>query len=303
MYLRFSCIVLFFILAGCGSTDTSRLTGNDSIKKSCVAVNGKFIPQQELDDLVLRAYGRKVLDDMVLLEVARQYAADRGVVLSDEMYQAELHRFLNEIAPGKREADQLAIFAFVLKKRGLTQELFDLVLKKQALLRKCIDEEISVSEDMLKAEYERLYGQKRSVMLLATSSVRSMERAESELNGGKSFSQIVMQYSEDETSLRDGGIIAGISKEDTYLPSELRSKVFDLAKAGDISDSFLVFDDGRQYWYKIRLEEIVPAMEAEYDKSELTEIIKRKETNRRILELQDKLMDQAKVIIIDQRVK
>ena len=295
--------ILVVFITGCESIETASAVEDNSVAESCVAVNGRFIPQSELDNLVLRAYGRKVMDDMVLLEVVRQHAADKGVVLTDEMYKDELKRFLNEIAPGKIESDQQAIFAFVLKKRGLTPELFDLILKKQALLRACVEISSEVSEQELQAEYVRLYGQKRAIMLLAVSSVRSMERAETVLLAGKIFDEVVLQYSEDETSLRNGGIVTEFSSEDTHLPKELRDQAFALSKVGDISEAFQAIDAGRQYWYKIRLESITPKVDMPMNRDELTTVVKRKETNRQILDLQENLMKKSKVIIIDERVK
>ena len=296
-------LVLTIFVSGCGNFNSDHTANVNTNLRSCVAVNGKFMPQQQLDDLVLRAYGRKVLDDLVLFEVVRQYAVDKGIVLTDEMYEAELKRFLDEIAPDKLDSDQQAIFAFVLKKRGLTKELFDLILKKQALLRASVDMPTEVSEEQIKDEYVRLYGQKRSVLLLATSSIRSMDRAESELDSGSSFIEIVRKYSEDEASLRGGGLVADFSIKDDHLPESLRQKAFALDNVGDVSQAFQATDKGRQYWYKIRLESITPEIDMPMDKKELAAVVKRKEMNRRILELQNKLMEQAKIIIIDDRVK
>ncbi len=304
MNIRYYLFLMLVFIVGCDNVGSNRAGILDTpTVKSCAAVNGKFIAQHELDDLVLRAYGRKVMDDMVLLEVVLQYAADKGIVLTDEMYADEFKRFLSEIAPDKPESDQRAIFAFVLKKRGLTPELFDLILKKQAILRACIEVPAEVSEEELQDEYIRLYGQKRSVMLLSVSSARSIERAETELSLGKSFDNVVLEYSEDETSLRNGGFVSAFSLKDTHLPEALRNQAFNLSNSGDISESFQVVDNGRQYWYKIRLEKIIPKVDIPFERTELSEIVIRKKSNQQILDLQEKLLQESKVIIIDGRLK
>ncbi len=306
--MKYSVIIILVCLlfvGGCtGSAGESDIQAA-STARACAAVNGVFIPQQELDDLVVGAYGQKVLEDMVLLEVVRQYAREHGTELTGEIYTLEYERFLEEIAPGKDRDDQKIIFAYMLKKNNINKGVFDLILKKRALLNAVVDTSVEVTDQQLQEEYLRQFGEKRSVRVIAINAMRKMEKVASLIAEGEDFAELARQYSEDERSLRTGTVAGPFSIADEVYPSEVTTRSFALESPGDISEAFLVVDGIDQLWYMVQLVEIIPAKEVSIQdyKEQLLEIVKRKELTRRLNKLQEKLRKDARVIIMDRRIK
>ena len=296
---------LLILAGGCTEPLVDSPGGSDAAGGTCAAVNSVFIPQQRLDDLVVAAYGKKVLDDMVLLELVVQYAGEKGVVLTDEMYNAELDSFLEEIAPGKDRGDQEAIFAYMLRKRNISREIFDLILQKQALLKAVIDTNVVITEPLLEAEFARQYGQQRTIRLIAVNSLRKIENVEVLLASGNNFVTVAREHSEDEQSLRSDALAGPFSIADDYYAPELVAHTFAMKAAGDISESFMFTEGTNQRWCKLQLETIIPAQDKKMAdcRSELEKIVSRKEVNKRINNLQDKLQKQARIVIMDKRVK
>ncbi|MCK5226463.1 MAG: hypothetical protein KAQ89_07055, partial [Planctomycetes bacterium] len=112
-------LVLYF--AGCSTTESSRKRLVTRDDPTVAMVNGRAIKQSELLKVLLPAKGRKVLDELVLLEVVRQHGAEKGISITTVQKQAEFDRILRELAPDKTRREQTALFKYMLEKRNLSQ--------------------------------------------------------------------------------------------------------------------------------------------------------------------------------------
>ncbi len=305
-------IILFSLIStlllacgGCVSSEDYGVLGSDVSGGASASVNGSFISREELENLTVGAYGRTVLEDMILLELVTQYAKGKGVVLSEQMYQQEYEGFLEEIASGKIRSEQEIIFNYMLRKRNISRDIFDLILRKQALLRAVVDREVSVTDDMFDAEFLRQFGQRRIVRIIVVSSMRKMEAVEALLAVGGDFDEIALEHSEDELSLRNQALAGPFTIADDVYAPRLVEEVFALARPGDISRSFILSQGPEQRWYKLKLESVIPAQDTDISqhRSELEKIIIRKEIDKRTTALQEKLRNESRVIIMDNRVK
>ena len=301
----FFVVLVLFLVTGCSSElpDKKGMPAG-FYSRACASVNGHFIKQKDLEDLVISAYGPQVLDEMVTLELLRQYAADKGVGLTDEMYQNEYQSFMDEIAPGKNPADQLAIFDFVLTKKGISKDIFDLYLKKQALIKAVCDKNVVVTDKMLADEFYRQYGEKRTARIIAVNSMRKIDEVEKAISNGADFRQVALSSSEDEVSLRNDALTDLISSADNGYPAALINRIFALKNVGDISGTFLANFEGSQMWYIVKLESIVPAEGVSFEqvKDVLSASLTKKQQGNQVVELQNKLRDDARIIIMDKRL-
>ncbi len=302
--ILFMLSAMLLAAAGCTAPDWPAAQARAEDNSVCAVVNGVFLDTRTLEDITVAAYGDKILQDMIMLELARAYAAKRGITLTEALYQARLAELLEELAPGQDRQMQQRLFDFMLIKNHMTAESFALIIKKQALLKACIDQTVTITEPMLQAEYQRQYGPRRIIRLIETDSLRQINELEAKLAAGESFSSLVREYSLDETTLRNDGLSEPLSPADEHYPAEIISRAFALPAEQAVSEPFMTAGPGGQKWYKIRLEKIIPpvAISPEQCRQELEKNIVRHEIARRLFDLQEQLRHEARIVITDKRI-
>lgn len=299
------CYLLFLInLTGCESPQVLEPDNTRTEKVSVARVNGKPIRQSDLYDVLLPGYGRRVLDEMVRLEVVRQEAARREIGLTDEMGRAELDRFLEELSPGKSRREQSALLEYMLSSRNLSRGEFDLIIQREALLREMVDKQVTVTEAMLAQEFEEQYGRKVLVRQLVVGSFRDILNIQERLKAGADFTELVKEYSQDQMSLAQEGLRGPFSQGDNTIPPEVRRQAFELKQPGQYSKEFRYHDDNLEWWCIVRLEQDFPRKMTSPDdvQEELRHIIQNRTIKERMLELQGQLEREARIMILEPRL-
>jgi len=192
-------LFLFFLsvfLAGCDSSSPqparlTQTTARQNDNPVIARVDGVEITKSEVVEILLAGRGKTVLDDLALLQAVRNHAAQKGLTGSPEIIESEMNLILDDMAPGKSRNDQLDLFQYMLQSRGLTRPEFNLIVERQALLRRLVDPDPAVTEDLLLAEFDRLYGPKVQVRRLAVSSRRQLENVQNQLALGSDFTELV----------------------------------------------------------------------------------------------------------------
>ena len=305
--IRF-CLWLGLIgLAGCTTTTPKNKKQLAPSQDTTVAVvNGQPIKRDRLLKTLLPAYGSKVLDQLVLLDVVRQEAARRGIIVMPDEVQAEFEKILNDMAPRKNRREQMALFNFMLKKRNITRVEFDILVERQACLRRLVDPNVTVTESMLEEEFERQYGRQVVVRQLVRSSFRDIQQAQQLLEAGAEFKMLVDRLSQDQPSLNRDGLIGPFSRVDEHIPEPVRQAAFALKSVGQHSPIVRFFDQADlEWWCLLQLEKDYPAEEVDKTQvnKELRQIIQRRVINRRTLELQRRLKKQASITLLDHTLK
>jgi hypothetical protein len=313
MYKTVLLLLLFpsVFLAGCDSSSpqpvrltqtTARQNGNPVIAR----VDGVEITKSEVVEILLAGRGKTVLDDLALLQAVRNHAAQKGLTGSPEIIESEMNLILDDMAPGKSRNDQLDLFQYMLQSRGLTRPEFNLIVERQALLRRLVDPNPAVTEDLLLAEFDRLYGPKVQVRRLAVSSRRQLESVQNQLALGSDFTELVRQTSEDETTLPQDGLMPPFSARDEQIPAEIRSAAFALDTEGRFSDMVIYTDEQLRQWFVLlRLEKKIPPEEITLEsvRTELTRTLRQKIIRRQMLDLQNQIKEKADIYILDPRYK
>jgi len=299
-----SVLIIMVLASGCHAAPAQHNPSQPQAHQpqTVALVNDIAISQDKLVQLLLPAYGKKVLDEIILLELVRQQAATQGITITEQMKQDELTRLLNDMAPDKPLNEQMALFNYMLKKRDLTRDIFDLILEKQSLLRRMVNQDVAVTENMLTEEYQRQHGKCLVVRQIITSSFRSIAEAKKLLNAGTDFPELVRKMSEDQQSLAQDGLSQPFSSADTNIPQPLRDAAFALEHIGQLSETFRYTDDkNMDWWCLIKLEKIIPADDTPLAsvKDQLTETLRRVTISKRMLDLQESLKKKAKITILE----
>jgi len=269
-------------------------------------VNGKAIKRGEIASVLLRGRGQRLVEELIGLEAVRQEAAKKNIQETDALVAAQLNRILADMAPEKPRREQLALLDYMLDSRGLTRPEFDLIVERQAMLRELVDPYVEVTEQMLRAEYERQHGRRVEVRQLVVSNIRKIEQVQKRLASDENFAEIVQEVSEEEQSLLRGGLLGPISLADEDVPEPIRAAALGLQTVGRFSAPFQYRDEtGRQRWCLLQLERVIPADGISFDsvRDELARSIQKREIRRRIQELERSLRRKALVEIIDPMFK
>ncbi len=289
-------------ITGCSTTETPRKRLVTRGDPTVAIVNSRAIKQSELLKVLLPAKGRKVLDELVLLEVVRQYGAEKGISVTTVQKQAELDRILQELAPDKTRREQTALFKYMLEKRNLSQAEFDIIIERQYLLGRLVDPNVTITDKLYADEYERQYGRQIIVRQLVTASFRSILEVQQKIDDGTDFARLVEQYSQDQLTLARGGLLGPFSCTDEHIAEPVRQAAFKLNTPGEQTEPFRFYDDGnKEWWCLLQFEKDFPAeatTPAEV-RGELTRIIRRRVLNQRMSDLQKKLKQQAAVTILE----
>lgn len=312
-YLILLWCMLVLLLSGCLHKKESKSARTASVPEALAQakpasemivarVNGQAIKRADIVSVLLQGRGKRVLEERIVLEAVRQEAAKNNIQNTNVLIESEMNRILADMAPGKPQREQLALLEYMLKSRGLTRPEFDLIVERQALLRKLVDPNMAVTEQELRSEYQRQRGRRVEVRQLVVNNIRKIDQVQKRLEAGEEFSDIVQEVSQDEQSLLRGGLLGPISSADQEIPEPIRTAALGLQTIGQRSAPFSYRDTtGRQRWCLLQLERIIPADEISYDtvRGELTRSIQIRQLRQRMSERERSLRKNARVEIVD----
>ncbi len=269
-------------------------------------VNNEPIRKSDLTDALIKSYGRKILDEMMVLEMVRQRAKSQSIETTPKLIDLERRGLLAEMAPNALPQNREALLDYLLQSRGLSKPQFEMILERQALLRQMVDHNVEVSDDMIFQEYEFLHGKKVTIRLISNINLRIMESIKKRVQSGEDFVMLMRKYSEDQASLANDGVIGPFTKSDQRIHPKIRDAAFKLVREGDTSDLISFYDQDDVYrWYFLRAEAIVRADGTSYSdaKFDMVESIQKRTINQRMNQLLDEIKTESKTLILDSELR
>jgi len=203
-------------------------------------VNGEPVYMDTLYDLLLRGYGAGVAQQLVANELVEQEARRRGLSVTAAEVEAEHQRTMDNMFGAVAEANQRQrLLEQLLKKNNVSQQQWDLTMRRNALLAKIADNEVQVSDDEIKEEFYRQYETKVRVQHIQTADLAAAQKVLQELSQGAQFNVLVNKYSTAPTADK-GGLLEPFGSRDTGVPPALRQVALGMKKVGDVSDPIQV---------------------------------------------------------------
>ena len=316
-HIKILSCTLVFLFSGCLTSNEKTSIQTTSVSEALAQaksademvvarVNGKAIKRGDIASVLLRGRGKRLLEELIVLEAVRQEAAKKNIPETDVLAAAQLNRILADMTPGKPRREQLALLDYMLDSRGLTRPEFDLIVERQALLRELVNPYVEITEQMLRAENERQHGRQVEVRQLVVSNIRKIEQVQKRLASGENFAEIVQEVSEEEQSLLRGGLLGPISLTDEEVPEPIRAAALGLQTVGRFSEPLAYRDEtGRQRWCLLQLERVIPADGISFEsvRDELARSIQKRQMRQRMSALERSLRKKALVEIIDPMFK
>ena len=299
---RFEMIAQSQQVGKANSSVASTVSETTSVYLPAARVNGKEISTDRIVEVLLRGRGRGVLDNLISLELARQKTASEGITDFAGIRADQMDRLLEDMAPGKAENEKQALLEYLLKSRGLTRKEFELIIERQGLLRRLVEDQVQFDQSQLEKEFQHLYGRKVEIRQLIVSNLRCMNQALTRRDGGEDFVQIIREMSEDQRSLAKDGLTGLFSSADEQVPEVVRQTALKMEQISQMSEPIHYQDEmGRDWWCLFRLERIAPAEAVEFDqvRAELERSARERQINQRMLQLQQQLQQEASIEIIN----
>ena len=225
---------------------------DEALKKQC---------KSEYDTLK-----REVMQFLIQGEWVQQEAKKRGVKIKDAELQKALEDQKKQVFPNDKQYQQF------LKTSGMTEEdvLFRVKLNElqQRLTQKVTQDAKNVSDEDIQAYYAKnkkrfAQPERRDLRVVLTKTEAKAQQAKKALESGESFKKVVKQYSIDEASKSQGGLLPAVSEGqqekafDTAIFQAPKSKV-----QGPVKTQF--------GWYVFEVEKVTKASQQTLEESKDT---------------------------------
>jgi len=293
--------IVALLVAGC--TRIACAQDGDAI----AIINGHPITRRQMVDLMMEAHGLPTLQQLIVLELAKEETARLKIRVAPDDVQREFERALSRIAPqvdaggqALSETEKLKSLEMLLQQKGLTLAEFKLGMERNAHLRKLVERDFQVAEATLREEFARLYGEKVEVRHIQAGDVNALHEALNQLDKGGDFAEIARRVSQNTETAANGGLLAPFAFNDENIAPVLREAAFSM-QPGEVSKPIRV---GR-WWHILKLERRLPATGVRFEdvreqvEQALRDRVVPEEMNRRITELYQK----ADVRVLDAELK
>lgn len=192
-------------------------------------VSGRAVTWEELTPLLSEASGGIVLEEIALSRQVERELAARGLRVGDAEIAEERRHLAESIAraTGSAADDTERLIQGVRRSRGLGDRRFAELLRRNAMLRRLVADEVSISEDDLRQAHAMRYGPRLRARLIvsptrqqAAEALRRVLPAE-QGGAGEPFAEVAATESTDPSRFR-GGLLEPISAVDPTYPAAVR---------------------------------------------------------------------------------
>ncbi len=265
-------------------------------------VNGQPLSRQEFIDILIEARGVEVLQQMIVLQVAKQEARRLGLKVTQHDIDVEYQRSLDSIAAEAgmdideaTEQNKRRALEQVLAERGLSMAEFRLGMRRNAYLRKIVERNLKITEETLREEFARTCGDKVVIrhIQIPQRDTRTLNQAVDMLRNGADFAAVARRLSQNARTAAQGGLMEPFTFDDPKVPPALREAAFSL-KPGGISSPILV---GR-FFHIIKVERRIAQQAVKFE--DVREQIERQVRERAIPQAMAKL---AKELFVEARIR
>lgn len=260
-------------------------------------VNGEPIGWDELRSTLAEAGGANAVSEIALERVLEQEMGRRGLTLAPDAVDKELEYLLAEI--GTPGADARTMLDQVRAQRGLGETRFARLLRRSAMLRALAQETVSVETREVDLAERIRYGERRRSLVIVTPT----EREASDLRGQiltaqgdirDAFMARAAEHSIDASASR-GGQLGVVSPVDPAYPEALRGAI-ERTPPGGLTP-ILAIDAGFAF---AMVTEIVPGENSPPgERDRIERELRRRKERLEMDRIATRLMDQAKITVLD----
>lgn len=272
-----------------------------------VLVNGHPISRRALVDTLMESHGLQIMQQLIVLELAKQETRARGLRVSAGEIDREFASALREIAPEVNatgailtDDEKRQALDYLLQEKGLSLTEFMLAMERNAHLRKIVEADLQIDEATLREEFARIHGEKAEVRSIQLDSVDALHEASNLLGKGIPFAEVARRVSQDRESASRGGLIEPFSFRDENVAPILREAVFAL-EPGERTKPLKV---GR-WWFIMQLEQRIPPENVRFEsvRKDVERELRNRVVPQRMNEIVLELFAKAEIKVLDRDLK
>ncbi len=292
--------------AGEPVTAARAVAGRDSSSSPAIAaVNGVGVDRRDFVRLLVQAHGLPLLQRIILRDLARQEAKRAGVTVDRKDIEAEYDMTIREAlgagASGEWSGSQREKFIDELvHMRGWSREELDIVMERQALLRRLVASRIKITPEELRIAYDRENGEKVEVRHIQLAAARQWPQIKAQLERGEDFGKLASAYSENRASRANGGLLAPFTRGDPALPAIFVKTAFELTP-GQVSAP--VSYEGALHVFRLERRIDPTGIPFEQGKAALEANLKRQMAAAEMEKLASELMQKCELRIEDRSLR
>jgi len=254
--------------------------------KVVASVNGEEITRAELAQECLRHYGKEVLESLLNKYLIAQECQRQGIAVAQNEVNREIERFAKLY---KVPVDQW--LKMLKQERGITAEQYaSEYIWPTLALRKLAREQLQVTADDLRDEYEMRFGKAVKARLIACQTAEKAQKVRALAAASPAeFGNLAKEHSEDPTSASLKGLIQPICMHAGN--KEIEKIAFSL-KDGEISPVIQVADQ----YIILQRESEIPARNVAFEevRTGLEEGIRERKHRSVAVQIYQRLLEQAK---------
>lgn len=268
-------------------------------------VNDEVVHLRPLVEILLRRHGYPLAQQMVADELVAQEAERVGVSVTPADIRAERDLQLAKMVPQITDpAQRRQMEDQLLQRVGVNKAVWEMVLRRNALLGKIAAQRVELTEEMIRREFGRQYQRKVVVRHMQLPSLPAAQKMLQRLEQGEDFAVLARQNSMGPTAAQGGKLEPFGAKDETVHP-QLRKSALNLAAPGEVSEVIII---GKSF----HLLELVKFLEPEDVKFEDVRDKVAASLRRRLVDLQkqailDQLfraaVEEGKIVFVDPTIK
>ncbi|MFQ5806422.1 MAG: peptidylprolyl isomerase [Phycisphaerae bacterium] len=295
----------FFVLA---TTLLSAARADDD-GGAVAIVNGHPISRVKMMEVLIDARGVEVLQQLIILQLAKQETKQRGLRVTRADVDAEFQTALTRIAKNAgmigeyaTEKNKRAALQEVLDERGISMAELMVGMERNAHLRKIVAKDLRITEQTLREEFARTYGEKvkASHIQIDQRDARGLNEALDLLGRGAEFAAVARRLSKNPETAARGGEMEPFTFDDPEIPPALREIAFSL-KPGEVSSPVLA----GQYFHILKLECRIPTDNVRFEdkRAEVEQNLRERAIPQAMAKLAMQLFKQAKIRVVDSKLR
>jgi parvulin-like peptidyl-prolyl isomerase len=260
-------------------------------------------------DILIEAHGVDVLQQMIILQLAKQETQKRGIRITRADVDEEFRSALDSIAASAgmnpteaTDANKREALNQMLADRGISMSEFMIGMERNAHLRKLAAGEIQITDATLREEFARTYGERVLVqhIQLEQRDTRGLNEAQGLIAKGADFGDIARQLSKNADTAARGGEMEPFTFGDPDIPAALRETAFSL-KEGAVSNPVLA----GQFVHILKLVRRIPAEGVKFDdvREEIERRVRERALPQAMQALAKDLFVKANIKVLDPRLR
>lgn len=271
-------------------------------------VNGESISRQQIFDVLLEAHGIEILQQVLLVELCKQESKRLGLTVTRADVQREFDHSVEKIAAATAgragesptEENKRQALQAILEQKGLSRAEFMLGMERNAHLRKIIEKDLQITEDTLREQFRRTYGEQVQVRQIVVSESAEIAATLEQLNQGVDFADVARRQSLHRASGDQGGLLPAFSFDDASVAPALRELAFQM-KPGEVSAPIRIDN----LYHIVKFEQRIPPANVTFEekRAEVEQRLRDRVTAQEMSRLANDLFQKAKIRVLEPRLK